>query len=296
MANILDGIKLSNQIKEEIKDDVIQYVNQGYRQPHLLAVLVGEDAASVTYVNNKIKDCQAVGFKSSLVKLKDTVTEEVLLEEIKKLNETDGLDGFIVQLPLPKHMNQEKIITAINPDKDVDGFHPVNFGKMALEIECFLPATPYGILEMLLRYKIPTEGKKVVVIGRSRIVGRPMSILLSRKGNPGDATVTLVHSKTVDIPELTRDADIIITALGVPRFLKADMIKKGSVIIDVGITKVEDFTNEKGYCLTGDVDFPEVSKKASWITPVPGGVGPMTRAMLLKNTMFAYRKEMKKRN
>ncbi|CVK16582.1 methylenetetrahydrofolate dehydrogenase (NADP+) / methenyltetrahydrofolate cyclohydrolase [Apibacter mensalis] len=296
MANILDGIKLSKQIKQEIKDEVIQYVNQGYRRPHLLALLVGENAASVTYVNNKIKDCQAVGFKSSLVKLKNTITEEGLLKEVGKLNETDGLDGFIVQLPLPKHINQERIITAINPDKDVDGFHPVNFGKMALGIESFLPATPYGIMEMLSRYKISTEGKQVVVIGRSRIVGRPMSILLSRKGNPGDATVTLVHSKTVDIPKHTRNADIIITALGVPQFLKADMIKQGSVIIDVGITKVEDFTSEKGYYLSGDVDFPEVSPKASWITPVPGGVGPMTRAMLLKNTLFAYSKEIKKQN
>ena len=296
MANILDGIKLSKQIKQEIKEEVIQYVNQGHRQPHLLAVLVGENAASVTYVNNKIKDCQAVGFKSSLLKLKSTVTEDELLEEVKKLNETEGLDGFIVQLPLPKHINQEKIITAINPDKDVDGFHPVNFGKMALEIESFLPATPYGIMEMLSRYNIPTEGKEVVVIGRSRIVGRPMSILLSRKGNPGDATVTLVHSKTIDIPKHTRNADIIITALGVPHFLKADMIKQGAVIVDVGITKVEDFTHEKGYYLAGDVDFEEVSKKASWITPVPGGVGPMTRAMLLKNTLYAYSKEINNKN
>lgn len=294
MANILDGIKLSKQIKQEIKEEVSQYINQGYRQPHLLAVLVGDNPASQTYVNNKIKDCQAVGFTSSIIKLKSTITEEELLQEIKKINEADDLDGFIVQLPLPKHINQEKIIMAINPEKDVDGFHPTNFGKMALEIESFLPATPYGIMEMLSRYEIPTEGKEVVVIGRSRIVGRPMSILLSKKGYPGDATVTLVHSKTVDIAKHTQNADIIITALGVPHFLKANMIKKGSVIVDVGITKVEDPTKEKGYYLAGDVDFPEVAEKASWITPVPGGVGPMTRAMLLKNTLFAYTQNISK--
>ncbi len=293
MANILDGVKLSKQIKQEIKEEVAQYVEKGNRPPHLSAILVGENGASVTYVDNKIKDCHAVGFRSSLVKLSDTITEEALLQEIKKLNEDDSLDGFIVQLPLPKHIDQEKIIMAIKPSKDVDGFHPENFGKMALEMESFLPATPFGIMVMLERYQIPTQGKEVVVIGRSRIVGRPMSILMSRKGNPGDSTVTLTHSRTKNLEEYTQKADIIITALGVPHFLKANMIKEGAVIIDVGITRVEDSSRERGFYLAGDVDYPEVSQKASWITPVPGGVGPMTRAMLLKNTMLAYTRKFK---
>lgn len=288
MANIIDGIKLSKQIKQEIKEEVNQWTSKGNRPPHLCAVLVGENGASVTYVNNKIKDCHAVGFKSSLVKLPETITEEKLLNEIKKLNEDENLDGFIVQLPLPKHINQEKIIMAIDPSKDVDGFHPENFGKMALEMEAFLPATPYGIMVMLERNNIPTQGKDVVVIGRSRIVGRPMSILLSRRGNPGDATVTVAHSRTPNLTNYTKKADIIVTALGVPHFLKAEMIKEGAVIIDVGITRVEDSSKEKGFYLAGDVDFQEVEEKASWITPVPGGVGPMTRAMLLKNSMLAY--------
>ncbi|MDR1876844.1 MAG: bifunctional methylenetetrahydrofolate dehydrogenase/methenyltetrahydrofolate cyclohydrolase FolD [Flavobacteriaceae bacterium] len=288
MANILDGIKLSKQIKQEIKEEVTEYVQKGHRPPHLSALLVGENGASVTYVDNKIKDCHAVGFRSSLVKLPETVTEEELLQEIKKLNEDDSLDGFIVQLPLPRHIDQEKIIMAIKPSKDVDGFHPENFGKMALEMEGFLPATPFGIMIMLERNHIPTQGKDVVVIGRSRIVGRPMSILMSRKGEPGDATVTLTHSRTKDLEEYTKKADIVITALGVPHFLKASMIKEGAVVVDVGITRVEDPTRERGFYLAGDVDYPEVFEKASWITPVPGGVGPMTRAMLLKNTMLAY--------
>ncbi|WP_128331680.1 bifunctional methylenetetrahydrofolate dehydrogenase/methenyltetrahydrofolate cyclohydrolase FolD [Apibacter sp. HY039] len=288
MANILDGIKLSKQIKQEIKEEVSKFVEKGNRAPHLSAILVGENGASVTYVDNKIKDCQAVGFRSSLVRLPETISEEELLNEISKLNIDDSLDGFIVQLPLPKHIDQEKIIMAINPDKDVDGFHPENFGKMALEMDGFLPATPYGIMVMLERYNISTQGKDVVVIGRSRIVGKPMSILMSRKGNPGDSTVTLTHSKTKDLVEYTKKADIVITALGVPHFLKAEMIKDGAVIVDVGITRVDDSTKERGFYLAGDVDFSEVAAKASWITPVPGGVGPMTRAMLLKNTMQAY--------
>ncbi|MGM5631910.1 bifunctional methylenetetrahydrofolate dehydrogenase/methenyltetrahydrofolate cyclohydrolase FolD [Apibacter raozihei] len=288
MANILDGIKLSKQIKQEIKEEVSKFVEKGNRAPHLSAILVGENGASVTYVDNKIKDCQAVGFRSSLVRLPETISEEELLNEISKLNIDDSLDGFIVQLPLPKHIDQEKIIMAINPDKDVDGFHPENFGKMALEMDGFLPATPYGIMVMLERYNISTEGKDVVVIGRSRIVGKPMSILMSRKGNPGDSTVTLTHSKTKDLVEYTKKADIVITALGVPHFLKAEMIKDGAVIVDVGITRVDDSTKERGFYLAGDVDFSEVAAKASWITPVPGGVGPMTRAMLLKNTMQSY--------
>lgn len=293
MANILDGLKLSRQIKQEIKEEVAKYVNEGHRPPHLSAILVGENGASVTYVDNKIKDCHAVGFRSSLVKLPENITESELLHEIEKLNKDKNLDGFIVQLPLPPHIDQEKIIMAIDPEKDVDGFHPQNFGKMALEMESFLPATPFGIMTLLERYNIPTQGKDVVVIGRSRIVGKPMSILMSRKGYPGDATVTLTHSRTQNLQEYTKKADIVITALGVPNFLKASMIKEGAVVIDVGITRVEDSTKERGFYLAGDVDFSEVSQKASWITPVPGGVGPMTRAMLLKNTMLAYTQKQK---
>lgn len=292
MANILDGLKLSKQIKQEIKKEVAQYVNKSFRPPHLSAVLVGNNGASVTYVDNKIKDCHAVGFRSSLVKLPGNINENELLQEIKKLNEDKDLDGFIVQLPLPDHIDQEKIIMAIDPEKDVDGFHPQNFGKMALEMESFLPATPYGIMTMLKRYNVPTQGKNVVVIGRSRIVGRPMSILMSRKGYPGDATVTLTHSKTQNLQDFTKNADIVITALGVPNFLKGSMIKKGAVIIDVGITRIDDSTKERGFYLAGDVDYNDVSEKASWITPVPGGVGPMTRAMLLKNTLIAYKKNI----
>lgn len=293
MANILDGLKLSKQIKQEIKEEVAQYVNKSFRPPHLSAVLVGNNGASVTYVDNKIKDCHAVGFRSSLVKLPGNINENELLQEIKKLNEDKDLDGFIVQLPLPDHIDQEKIIMAIDPEKDVDGFHPQNFGKMALEMESFLPATPYGIMTMLKRYNVPTQGKNVVVIGRSRIVGKPMSILMSRKGYPGDATVTLTHSKTQNLQDFTKNADIVITALGVPNFLKGSMIKKGAVIIDVGITRIDDdSTKERGFYLAGDVDYNDVSEKASWITPVPGGVGPMTRAMLLKNTLIAYKKNI----
>lgn len=292
MANILDGLKLSKQIKQEIKEEVAQYVNKSFRPPHLSAVLVGNNGASITYVDNKIKDCHAVGFRSSLVKLPGNINESELLQEIKKLNEDKDLDGFIVQLPLPDHIDQEKIIMAIDPEKDVDGFHPQNFGKMALEMESFLPATPYGIMTMLKRYNVPTQGKNVVVIGRSRIVGKPMSILMSRKGYPGDATVTLTHSKTQNLQDFTKNADIVITALGVPNFLKGSMIKKGAVIIDVGITRIDDSTKERGFYLAGDVDYNDVSEKASWITPVPGGVGPMTRAMLLKNTLIAYKKNI----
>lgn len=292
MANILDGLKLSKQIKQEIKEEVAQYVNKSFRPPHLSAVLVGNNGASITYVDNKIKDCHAVGFRSSLVKLPGNINESELLQEIKKLNEDKDLDGFIVQLPLPDHIDQEKIIMAIDPEKDVDGFHPQNFGKMALEMESFLPATPYGIMTMLKRYNVPTQGKNVVVIGRSRIVGKPMSILMSRKGYPGDATVTLTHSKTQNLQDFTKNADIVITALGVPNFLKSSMIKKGAVIIDVGITRIDDSTKERGFYLAGDIDYNDVSEKASWITPVPGGVGPMTRAMLLKNTLIAYKKNI----
>lgn len=285
---ILDGIKLSKEIKQEIKQKVESYKEQGKRVPHLGAILVGNNGASRTYVDNKIKDCNFVGFESSELILPDTISQEELIAEIVKWNNDDTLDGFIVQLPLPKHINQEAVINAIDADKDVDGFHPTNFGKMALEMETFLPATPYGIMEMLERYNIETSGKHTVVIGRSRIVGRPMSILMSKNGNPGNSTVTLTHSKTENLEQFTKEADIVITALGVPGFLKAEMIKEGAVIIDVGITRVDDSTNPRGFILAGDVDFDNVKDKASWITPVPGGVGPMTRAMLLKNTLLAY--------
>lgn len=289
---ILDGIKLSKEIKQEIKEVVEIAVSQGKRPPHLAAVLVGDDGASQTYVSNKIKDCQQVGFKSSLVKLPNTVSQTELIEEIQKLNDEEGLDGFIVQLPLPRQIDQEEVINAIDPKKDVDGFHPENFGKMALDMSTFLPATPFGILEILERYKIPTKGKHTVIIGRSRIVGRPMSILMGRKDFPGNSTVTLTHSNTENLALYTRHADIIITALGVPGFLKANMVKDGAVVIDVGITRVDD-DSEKGYKLMGDVDFENVKDKVSWITPVPGGVGPMTRAMLLKNTLLAYKRNTK---
>jgi len=284
---LLDGKKTSNDIKNEIAAEVQSIKAAGGKVPHLAAVLVGNNGASLTYVGSKVKSCQEIGFDSTLVSLPETITEEELLAKIKELNEDDNLDGYIVQLPLPKHIDEQKILLAIDPDKDVDGFHPTNFGRMALEMESFIPATPFGIMELLERYKVETAGKHTVVIGRSHIVGRPMSILMSRKGNPGDSTVTLTHSRTKNLEEFTKNADIIITALGVPEFLKADMVKEGVTVIDVGITRVEDASNAKGYVIKGDVDFDGVSKKASFITPVPGGVGPMTIAMLLKNTLLA---------
>ena len=287
MAEILDGLSVSHKIKQEIKEDVTKIVQSGKKAPHLAAILVGENGASKAYVNSKVKDCKEVGFTSSLLKFPDTICENELLEEIKKLNENEEIDGFIVQLPLPKGIDQEKIIMAIDPKKDVDGFHPENFGKMALEMDSLLPATPFGIMQLLERYNIDTKGKKCVVIGRSRIVGRPMSILMSAKGT--DATVTLIHSHTPNIEDYTQKADIVIVALGIPNYLKGEMIKEGAVVIDVGITRVND-DSERGYHLVGDVDFEACEKKASFITPVPGGVGPMTRAMLMKNTLLAYKK------
>ena len=287
MAEILDGLSVSQKIKQEIKEEVTKIVQSGKKAPHLAAILVGENGASKAYVNSKVKDCKEVGFTSSLLKFPDTICENELLEEIKKLNENEEIDGFIVQLPLPKGIDQEKIIMAIAPKKDVDGFHPENFGKMALEMDSLLPATPFGIMQLLERYNIDTKGKKCVVIGRSRIVGRPMSILMSAKGT--DATVTLIHSHTPNIEEYTQKADIVIVALGIPNYLKGEMIKEGAVVIDVGITRVND-DSERGYHLVGDVDFEACEKKASFITPVPGGVGPMTRAMLMKNTLLAYKK------
>lgn len=284
---ILDGKKTSEDIKNEIAAEVQSIKDVGGKVPHLAAVIVGTNGASLTYVGSKVKSCQQIGFDSTLVALPEDITEADLLAKIKELNEDDNLDGYIVQLPLPKHIDEQKILLAIDPDKDVDGFHPTNFGRMALEMESFIPATPFGIMELLERYKVETSGKHTVVIGRSHIVGRPMSILMSRKGNPGDSTVTLTHSRTKNLAEFTKNADIIITALGVPEFLKGDMVKDGVVIVDVGITRVDDASNSKGYVIKGDVDFDEVSKKASFITPVPGGVGPMTIAMLLKNTLLA---------
>lgn len=289
---LLDGKKTAKDIKNEIAVEVQKIKDNGGKVPHLAAVIVGSNGASLTYVGSKVKSCQQIGFESTLVALPEETTQEQLLAKIKELNEDDDLDGYIVQLPLPKHIDEQKILMAIDPDKDVDGFHPANFGKMALDMETFLPATPYGIMELLERYKVETAGKHTVVIGRSHIVGRPMSILMSRKGYPGDSTVTLTHSRTKNIEEFTKNADIIITALGVPNYLKADMVKDGVVVIDVGITRVPDESNAKGYVITGDVDFENVSKKSSFITPVPGGVGPMTIAMLLKNTLLA--REMKR--
>lgn len=288
MAQILDGLKISKEIKNEIRHDVEKIVEGKRRPPHLVAILVGQNGASISYVNNKIKDCREVGFRSSLVKFPSTVSEAELLEKINELNLSKDVDGFIVQLPLPPQIDQEKIIMAIDPRKDVDGFHPENFGKMALEMDTFLPATPFGILTLLERYQIDTKGKHCVIIGRSRIVGKPMSILMGRKDFPGNSTVTLTHSYTPHIEEFTKNADIVITALGDPNFLKGDMIKKGAIVIDVGITRIED-NSEKGYRLVGDVDFESCKEIAGAITPVPGGVGPMTRAMLMKNTILAYK-------
>jgi len=293
---LLDGKKTAEDIKSEIAAEVQIIKDKGGKVPHLAAVIVGNDGASLTYVGSKVRSCKQIGFDSTLVSLPETTTETELLEKIKELNSDDELDGYIVQLPLPKHIDEQKILMAIDPDKDVDGFHPANFGKMALEMETFLPATPFGIMQLLERYKVETSGKHTVVIGRSHIVGRPMSILMSRKGYPGDSTVTLTHSRTKNIEEFTKNADIIITALGVPNYLKADMVKDGVVIIDVGITRVPDDSNPKGYVITGDVDFENVSKKSSFITPVPGGVGPMTIAMLLKNTLLAREMKIAKNN
>lgn len=284
---ILDGNKTSKDIKNEIASQVEQMKAKGEKVPHLAAVLVGTDGASMTYVNSKVKDCEMVGFKSTLIDLPEETTEDKLLQIVHDLNTDDDVDGFIVQLPLPKHIDEQKVLMAINPDKDVDGFHPTNVGKMTLGLPTFISATPFGIMELLERYEIETSGKHVVVMGRSHIVGRPMSILLSQKRKAGNATVTVVHSRTSNLKEITKQADIIVAAIGISEFLKADMVKDGVVVIDVGITRVPDETKKRGYRLAGDVDFESVSKKASYITPVPGGVGPMTRAMLLKNTLLA---------
>lgn len=284
---LLDGKKTSSDIKDEITLEVLQLKKEEKKTPHLAAVIVGNDGASKTYVGAKVKACNRVGFSSTLVELSKDTSEASLLSKIDELNNNDDIDGFIVQLPLPKHIDEQKILMAVNPDKDVDGFHPTNVGKMALNLPTFISATPYGILELLDRYNVETSGKHVVVIGRSHIVGSPMSILLSQKRTVGNATVTITHSRTKNLKEITLQADIVIAALGIPEFLTADMVKDNVTVIDVGITRVEDASKKSGYRLLGDVAFNEVSKKSEFITPVPGGVGPMTIAMLLKNTLLA---------
>jgi len=284
---LLDGKKTASDIKDEIAIEVAQLKKEGKKTPHLAAVIVGNDGASLTYVNAKVKACERVGFESTLIRLSEDTSEESLLSQIDELNNNDDVDGFIVQLPLPKHIDEQKIIMAVHPDKDVDGFHPTNVGKMALNLPTFISATPFGILELLDRYNVETSGKHVVVIGRSHIVGSPMSILLSQKRNVGNATVTITHSRTQNLKEITLQADIIVAALGIPEFLTADMVKDGVTVIDVGITRIEDASKKSGFRLVGDVAFEEVAAKSNYITPVPGGVGPMTIAMLLKNTLLA---------
>lgn len=281
---ILDGKKAAQAIKDELRIDVAQLVAEGKKIPHLAAILVGSNGASETYVAAKVKACEEVGFKSTLIRFEETISESKLLEKINELNTDPDVDGILVQLPLPKHISDEEVISTIDPDKDVDGFHPVNVGKMLQGLPTFVPATPYGIMLLLKHYKIETKGKHAVVVGRSNIVGRPMSVLLSSNGNPGNCTVTICHSHTKNIKEFCLQADIIVAALGKPEFITADMVKEGAVIIDVGITRAEDGTKKSGFRLKGDVAFDEVSPKCSWITPVPGGVGPMTIAALMQNT------------
>jgi methylenetetrahydrofolate dehydrogenase (NADP+)/methenyltetrahydrofolate cyclohydrolase len=284
---ILDGQLVSQATKDELKIKVAQLIAEGKKIPHLAAVLVGNNGASETYVGSKVRTCEEIGFHSTLIRLEDTITEYKLLETIEELNNNPDVDGILVQLPLPKHISDEKVINAIDPSKDVDGFHPVSVGKMVQGLPTFIPATPHGIMLMLAHYKIDTKGKHAVVIGRSNIVGRPMSILLSANTNPGNCTVTICHSATKNLKELCLQADIIVAALGKPEFVTADMVKDGAIVIDVGITRVADATKKRGYALKGDVQFDTVSPKCSWITPVPGGVGPMTIAALMKNTYNA---------
>ncbi len=284
---ILDGKIVSQAVKDDLIQKLALHHAEGKKTPHLAAVLVGTNGASETYVASKVKNCAETGFKSTLIRLDENVTEEVLLENIERLNADADVDGILVQLPLPKHFNEEKIINSIHPDKDVDGFHPMNIGKMVQGLPTYIPATPYGILLMLEHYKIETSGKHAVVIGRSNIVGRPMSILLSRNAYPGNCTVTVCHSRTKNLKEICLQADIIVAALGIAEFLKADMVKEGAVVIDVGITRVPDASKKSGFALKGDVDFADVAPKCSYITPVPGGVGLMTIAALLMNTFHA---------
>ncbi|MDG1452723.1 MAG: bifunctional methylenetetrahydrofolate dehydrogenase/methenyltetrahydrofolate cyclohydrolase FolD [Polaribacter sp.] len=287
---LLDGKKTAADIKEEIALEVVNFKNQGKKTPHLAAIIVGDNGASITYVNAKVKACERVGFESTLIRLAKDISEKELLNEIERLNVDKNIDGFIVQLPLPNHIDEQKVLMAVDPEKDVDGFHPTNVGKMALNLPTFISATPFGILELLERYKVETSGKHVVVLGRSYIVGSPMSILLSQKRTVGNATVTMCHSRTKNLKEITLQADIIIAAIGIPEFLKANMVKDGVTVIDVGITRLKDASKKNGFKLVGDVAFEEVSKKSEFITPVPGGVGPMTIAMLLKNTLLACKR------
>lgn len=286
---LLDGKATSAEIKAEIAQEVAQRLREGKPAPHLVAILVGHDGGSETYVASKIKTCSELGFRSTLIRFEEDVTEARLLEAIEKLNHDDDVHGFIVQLPLPKHINEQRILEAVDPRKDVDGFHPINVGRMSIGLPCFVSATPQGIIELLKRYKVDTQGKHCVVLGRSNIVGKPMAQLLLHKGNPGDCTVTVCHSRTPNIKELCLEADIIVAALGVPEFLKADMVRPGAVIIDVGTTRVPDASKKSGFRLSGDVAFDEVAPKASYITPVPGGVGPMTIVSLMLNTLQAAR-------
>ncbi len=285
MYTLIDGKKTASEIRHEIADEVRKLKSEGKKTPHLATILVGTNPSSQTYVANKMKDCEEVGFRSTLIKFEENIPETLLLDKIKELNNDDDIDGFIVQLPLPGHLNENNVIESIDPSKDADGFHPVNIGKMVIGLPGFLPATPFGIVELIKRYNIETSGRKCVVIGRSNIVGRPVSILLSRKGM--DATVTVVHSRTKNLENIVREADIIIAALGSPGFIKAEMVKNGAVVIDVGTTRIEAPGTKTGWKLTGDVDFDNVAPKCSYITPVPGGVGPMTRVSLLKNTLVA---------
>ncbi len=288
---LLDGKKLSQEIKDEIKVDVDRITNSGKRPPHLVAILVGNNAASKVYVRNKMASCDYVGFSSSLVRLPSAITQEELLKKVEEYNDNPDIDGIIVQMPLPDHITPQEVTQRILPSKDVDGFHPVNVGLMTLNFPCLMPATPSGILELLSRYKIPTKGKHCVVVGRSRIVGRPTSIMMSRGGQPGEATVTICHKYTPaeELKRIVPQADIIIVAVGKPNLITADMVKEGAVVIDVGINRIPDASRKSGSRLVGDVDFENVSQKASFITPVPGGVGPMTVAILLRNTLEAYR-------
>lgn len=289
MYKLIDGKKISSDIKLEIAEEVKKFKAETGKVPHLAAVLVGNDGASETYVSHKVKACEQVGFKSTLVRMDDSVSEQELLDKVAELNADDGIDGFIVQLPLPDHISEDKVIEAVDPAKDVDGFHPVNLGKMTIGLPSFVPATPSGIMELIKRYNIETSGKNCVVIGRSNIVGRPVSILLSKKGV--DATVTLVHSRTKKLEEIVSRADLIIAAIGIPEFVKADMVSEGAVIIDVGTTRVKSDKTKSGWKLKGDVDFEHVAPKCSFITPVPGGVGPMTIVSLLQNTLKACKGE-----
>jgi methylenetetrahydrofolate dehydrogenase (NADP+)/methenyltetrahydrofolate cyclohydrolase len=284
---LIDGKKIAAEIKAEIALEVKEMLAKGHKAPHLAAVLVGHDGGSETYVAGKVKACEEVGFRSTLIRYEDSISESTLLETVDRLNKDAEIDGFIVQLPLPDHISEQKVIEAIDPSKDVDGFHPVNVGRMVLGLPAFVSATPAGVMDLLARYKIPTAGKSCVVVGRSNNVGKPMGMLLSLKGYPGDATVTLCHSRTVDLPGVIRQADIIIAALGKAEFITADMVKEGAVVIDVGITRVPSSSTKSGWKLIGDVKFNEVSPKCSFITPVPGGVGPMTIVSLLKNTLKA---------